>query len=216
MARNGRPTGYVIQAAIAALHSGAQSAADTDWSQIASLYSLLARLDPSPVTGLNRAVAIAMSEGIEQGLSLLEKMNVPGYHLLPAARADLLRRLQRRTEAAAAYREALALVKMEAERRFLKRRLADVSSSQPSGAYPATDDDSRIESRERGPSNGKPARLSHQLLAEFVYAGRRRDCDVSRSSLSLAFEPKSKIDEIGPKLLQLFDQNIRVKRIHQH
>ena len=127
VARSGRVGIYVIQAAIASLHSRAPSAAQTDWAQIASLYALLLQLNPSPVIELNRAVAIAMSEGFEKGLALLEGMELPGYHLLPAAKADLLRRLNRPTEAAAAYREALSLVKTDAERRFLTRRLADVT-----------------------------------------------------------------------------------------
>ena len=133
VARAGRPSGYVIQAAIAALHSQAASAAQTDWRQIASLYAMLAALTPSPVIELNRAVAVAMSEGVEKGLALLEKMDLPGYHLLPAARADLLRRLNRNSEAAAAYREALGLVKTDAERRFLKRRLAEVNGDSQLG-----------------------------------------------------------------------------------
>jgi RNA polymerase sigma-70 factor (ECF subfamily) len=127
VARSGRVGIYVIQAAIASLHSRAPSAVHTDWAQIASLYALLLQLNPSPVIELNRAVAVAMSEGFEKGLALLEGMELPGYHLLPAAKADLLRRLNRRTEAAAAYREALSLVKTDAERRFLTRRLADVT-----------------------------------------------------------------------------------------
>lgn len=123
----GRPPGsYAVQAAIAALHAGAPSVRETDWSQIAALYSVLAQLHPSPVIVLNRAVAIAWAEGFEKGLALLQLIDLPGYHLLPAARADLLRRLGRPTEAAAAYREALALVTNEAERGFLERRLDEV------------------------------------------------------------------------------------------
>ena len=88
---------------------------------IVRLYSA-ARGRPTPVVELNRAVAIAMADGIEHGLALLDTIHLPGYHLLPAARADLLRRLGRRTEAAAAYRQALALVTNTAERQFLERR----------------------------------------------------------------------------------------------
>lgn len=88
---------------------------------------MLARLQPSRVVELNRAVAIAMADGCEKGLALIEAIDLPGYHLLPAARADLLRRLGRPAEAAAAYRVALTLVQNEAERRFLERRLAKVS-----------------------------------------------------------------------------------------
>jgi RNA polymerase sigma-70 factor (ECF subfamily) len=125
-----RPPGeYAVQAAIAGLHAQAPAARDTDWPQIAALYGVLASLHSSPVIELNRAVAVAMADGLEQGLAALEKIHLPGYHLLPAARAELLRRLGRRAAAAAAYREALRLVTNEAERRFLERRLANVTSS---------------------------------------------------------------------------------------
>ena len=122
---------YTVQAAIAAVHAEATSAAATDWPQIAALYGVLAGIDPSPVVQLNRAVAIAMADGIEQGLALLDAVHLPGYHLLPAARADLLRRLGRLDDAAAAYREALGLVTNEAERRFLERRLVEVARPGP-------------------------------------------------------------------------------------
>ncbi len=125
--RGGSPGGYAVQAAIAGLHARAASAGETDWPQIAALYGVLASIHPSPVIELNRAVAVAMADGLEQGLALLSHLHLPGYHLLPAARADLLRRLGRRAEAAAAYREALALVTNEAERRFLERRLTEVT-----------------------------------------------------------------------------------------
>jgi RNA polymerase sigma-70 factor (ECF subfamily) len=88
---------------------------------------LLAQIAPSPVVELNRAAAIAMAEGPEKGLALMERIDVPGYYLVPAARADLLRRLGRNAEAAAAYREALALATNEAERRFLMKRIAEVA-----------------------------------------------------------------------------------------
>lgn len=131
-ALRGRPPGrYAVQAAIAALHAQAPSAHATDWRQIAALYSVLACIYPSPVVELNRAVAIAMADGLEHGLALLDTIHLPGYHLLPAARADLLRRLGRHTEAADAYRQALALVTNEAERRFLERRLAEVTRPAP-------------------------------------------------------------------------------------
>ncbi len=126
--RGGSPGGYALQAAIAALHATAPSVHQTDWEQIVLLYGELARLHPSPVIELNRAVAVAMARGFETGLALLESIDLPGYHLLPAARADLLRRLNRPAEAVIAYREALALVTNEAERRFLERRLAEVSA----------------------------------------------------------------------------------------
>jgi RNA polymerase sigma-70 factor (ECF subfamily) len=126
--RAGPAGGYALQAAIAALHARAPRAADTDWPQIAALYARLFALHPSPIVMLNHGVAVAMADGPEAGLRLLDQLVarrlLPGYHLLPAARADLLRRLGRDAEAAAAYREALSLVGNEAERRFLERRLA--------------------------------------------------------------------------------------------
>ena len=132
--RAGPPGPYALQAAIAALHAQAPSAAATDWPQIAALYSLLVRVHPIPVVELNRAVAVAMADGAERGLALLDRIAEGGalerYHLLPAARADLLRRLGRAEEAAAAYRQALALVTNEAERRYLERRLAEVDCGQ--------------------------------------------------------------------------------------
>jgi RNA polymerase sigma-70 factor, ECF subfamily len=131
-ALRGRPPGaYALQAAIAALHAQAPSARETDWPQIAALYGVLVGIHPSPVIELNRAVAIAMADGFEQGLALLDTIHLPGYHLLPAARADLLRRLGRCSDAAAAYRQALALVTNTAERRFLERRLAEVTCPTP-------------------------------------------------------------------------------------
>jgi RNA polymerase sigma-70 factor (ECF subfamily) len=129
--RRGRPGPYQVQAAIAACHATAADAADTDWAQIAALYGQLARLVPSAVVELNRAVAVGMSEGPSAGLALVEALEASGrlvgYHLLPATRADLLRRLGRDSEAAAAYREALELAATDAERRYLARRLAEVA-----------------------------------------------------------------------------------------
>ena len=125
--RGGTPGVYTVQAAIAALHAQAPSVQETDWNGIAALYGMLMRIRPSPVVELNRAVAVGMAEGYEKGLELLGGINLSGYHLLPAVRADLLRRLNRLTEAAVAYREALALVANDAERRFLERRLSEVS-----------------------------------------------------------------------------------------
>jgi RNA polymerase sigma-70 factor (ECF subfamily) len=129
----GGPGPYALQAAIAACHASAATAAQTDWRQIAALYGLLARVQPSPVVELNRAVAVAQAEGPGKGLALLDALEardgdnaLAGYHLLPAARADLLRRLGRSSEAAAAYRRALALAGNPAERRFLERRLAEI------------------------------------------------------------------------------------------
>jgi RNA polymerase sigma-70 factor, ECF subfamily len=121
---------YALQAAIAALHAQAKRAEDTDWQQIAALYELLLQVQPSPVVELNRAVAVAMGDGLPEGLQLLndldERGSLTGYYLLPAARGDLLRRMRRWAEAGEAYRQALALVGNEAERRFLTRRLAEV------------------------------------------------------------------------------------------
>jgi RNA polymerase sigma-70 factor (ECF subfamily) len=129
-ALRGYPPGpFAVEAAIAALHAQAETAAQTDWPQIAALYGVLARLHPAPVIELNRAVAIAMAEGPDRGLALLDAIELPGYHLLPAARADLLRRSGRRSEAATAYREALGLVTNEAERRYLERRLNEVDDA---------------------------------------------------------------------------------------
>jgi RNA polymerase sigma-70 factor (ECF subfamily) len=124
-----RPAGpYALQAAIAALHAGAPSAAATDWRQIAVLYRELLRTRPSPVVALNRAVAVAEAEGAAAGLALLAQIGgaLDGYHLFHAARADLLRREGRRGEAAAAYRRALELARTEPERAFLTRRLAEL------------------------------------------------------------------------------------------
>jgi RNA polymerase sigma-70 factor (ECF subfamily) len=129
--RRGEPGPYQVQAAIAACHASSPDAASTDWAQIAVLYASLARMSPSPVVALNRAVAVAMAEGPEAGLALVDALDasgaLPGYHLLPATRADLLRRLGRRSEAAAAYRQALDLAATDAERRYLRRRLDEVA-----------------------------------------------------------------------------------------
>jgi RNA polymerase sigma-70 factor (ECF subfamily) len=116
---------YQLQAAIAAVHAGAESAEATDWRQIAALYGELAQIDPQPVVLLNRAVAIGMSEGPQRGLALIEALrSLDNYHLLHAARADLLRRLGSRQAAAEAYRRALALTANGVERAYLGRRLA--------------------------------------------------------------------------------------------
>jgi RNA polymerase sigma-70 factor (ECF subfamily) len=123
--RQGRAGRYQLQAAIAAVHAGAASAEATDWPQIAALYGELARLDPSPVVLLNRAVAIGMSEGPRRGLALIDELAaLDRYHLLHAARADLLRRLGCAPAAAEAYRQALALTANAIERAYLERRLA--------------------------------------------------------------------------------------------
>jgi RNA polymerase sigma-70 factor, ECF subfamily len=118
---------YQLQAAIAALHSEAATPAQTDWAQIAALYTELARQEPSPIVELNRAVAVSMAEGPAHGLDLVERIpGLDGYHLLHATRADLLRRLGRPEEAAAAYERALTLTTNPTERSFLERRLAEV------------------------------------------------------------------------------------------
>ncbi len=129
-ALRGAPGPYAVQAAIAAVHAQAASAGQTDWAQIAGLYDVLLAMQPSPVIELNRAAAVAMAEGCEAGLRLLDALEqrgeLRGYYLLPAARADMLRRLGRREHAAAAYREAMELTAQGADRRFLGRRLAEV------------------------------------------------------------------------------------------
>jgi RNA polymerase sigma-70 factor (ECF subfamily) len=120
------PGPYQLQAAIAALHLDAPLYEDTDWPQIAALYETLARVDPSPIVELNRAVAVAMAHGPEHGLELIDRIELPSYHLLHAARAELLRRLGRGEEAASAYRRALELPMNAADRGYLERRLGEV------------------------------------------------------------------------------------------
>ena len=123
---------YTLQAAIAAVHAEAPSAPETDWQQIVALYDVLARLDPSPVIDLNRAVALAMRDGPAAGLAVVDAILARGelkdYHLAHAARADLCRRLGRRADARASYERALALVRQEPERRFIQQRLAELRS----------------------------------------------------------------------------------------
>jgi RNA polymerase sigma-70 factor, ECF subfamily len=130
-ARRERAAGpYQLQAAIAACHARARVAADTDWAEIARLYGELYMLMPTPVVALNRAVAVAMADGPAAGLALVDELargsSLSGYFLLPATRADLLRRLGRLEEAAASYQDALRLATTAPERRFLSRRLAEV------------------------------------------------------------------------------------------
>jgi predicted RNA polymerase sigma factor len=126
--RRGRPGPYQLQAAIAAVHATATTAADTDWRRIVVLYDELARVQPSPVVALNRAVAVAMVQGPERGLALLDAIDGLGrYRLLHAARADLLRRLDRRAEAVTAYRRARELATNPAEQRFLDARLRELA-----------------------------------------------------------------------------------------
>jgi RNA polymerase sigma-70 factor, ECF subfamily len=129
-ALRGGPGPFALQAAIAALHCQAARAEDTDWRQIVRLYDLLERLQPSPVVSLNRAVAVAMVDGPQPALVLIDALatagDLDGYHLLHAARADLLRRVGSSEEAAKSYERALALATNDSERRFLERRLREV------------------------------------------------------------------------------------------
>jgi len=122
---------YSLQAAIAAVHSEAATADATDWLQIVALYSVLARADPSPVVELNRAVAVAMRDGPEAGLTLIDAILARGeladYHLAHSARADLCRRLGKTAEARSSYEKALALTQLEPERRFLENRLRELA-----------------------------------------------------------------------------------------
>jgi len=127
------PGAYALQAAIVAVHCRAARPEETDWREILRLYDVLVRVQPSAVVALNRAVAVAMVEGPAAGLKLIEPLaanrDLENYHLLHAARADLLRRLGARTEAAASYRRALELVGNESERRYLERRLGEVEAA---------------------------------------------------------------------------------------
>ena len=124
---------YTLQAAIAAVHAAAKHASDTDWPQIAALYDVLARIDPSPVVALNRAVAVAMRDGPAAGLALIDALlagrELDEYHLAHAARADLCRRLGWTEQARTSYQRALALARQEPERRFLQRRLGALENS---------------------------------------------------------------------------------------
>ncbi|HEY1481580.1 MAG TPA: hypothetical protein VGF19_02545, partial [Candidatus Acidoferrum sp.] len=121
---------YTLQAAIAAVHAGSSSVASTDWRKITLLYDRLLQIHPSPVVELNRAVAIAMCEGLEKGLSLIDDLlareHLSHYHLAHSARADLCRRLGRIPEARASYQKALALAQKEPDRRFLAKRLEEL------------------------------------------------------------------------------------------
>jgi RNA polymerase sigma-70 factor (ECF subfamily) len=127
------PGSYALQAAIAGVHCRARRAEDTDWPQILRLYDLLEQIQPTPVVSLNRAVAVAMVEGPQPALALIDALSangeLDGYHLLHAARADLLRRMGSSAEAAESYKRALGLVTNDSERRYLERRLREVESS---------------------------------------------------------------------------------------
>jgi len=130
--RQGPPGPYQLQAAIAALHVQARTAEETDWPQIAALYEKLLELHPSPVVALNHAVAVAMSRGIEAGLQRIDDLGRNGalaqYYLFHAARADLLRRLNQKDEAAAAYQKAASLATNRIEVDFLERRMREVEA----------------------------------------------------------------------------------------
>ncbi len=130
--RRGRPGPYQVQAAIAACHSTAPEAAETDWAQIATLYGQLSRLVPSAVVQLNRAVAVGMRDGPAAGLKVVEQLEdageLAGYYQLPATRADLLRPLGRTGDAATAYLEALELAATDPERRYFSRRFAETTN----------------------------------------------------------------------------------------
>jgi RNA polymerase sigma-70 factor (ECF subfamily) len=130
--RMGRVGPYQLQAAIAAVHAQAKTPEQTDWDQIAALYAVLSRTSGSPVIALNHAVAVAMSRGFESGLELIQQLATSGdldsYYLYHAARADLLRRLRRNEEALAAYERALRLSANAVERRYLRRRMAELSN----------------------------------------------------------------------------------------
>lgn len=124
---------YTIQAAMSAVHAEAATAADTDWSQIVALYEVLQRADPSPIVELNRAVAVAMRDGADVGLTIVDKIvshgELESYHLLHSTRGELLRRTGRIDEAAAAFRRALELARQEPERRFLEAKLRELRSN---------------------------------------------------------------------------------------
>jgi RNA polymerase sigma-70 factor (ECF subfamily) len=131
-ALRGGPGPFALQAAIAALHCQAERAEDTDWAQILGLYDFLERIHPSPVVSLNRAVAVAMVQGPRAGLAIVDALalggELDGYHLLDAARADLLRRAGAWAVAAESYRRALALATNRSEREYLERRLREVEA----------------------------------------------------------------------------------------
>jgi RNA polymerase sigma-70 factor (ECF subfamily) len=131
--RLGRPGPYQVMAAIAACHASSPSPEATDWAEIAVLYERLTQMIPSPVVALNRAVAVGMADGPAAGLRLVDQLEQSGalsdYHLLPATRADFLRRLGHSEQATAAYRQALDLAPTDAERRFLRKRMAQISGA---------------------------------------------------------------------------------------
>jgi RNA polymerase sigma-70 factor (ECF subfamily) len=135
--RNGAGGIYAVQASIAALHANARTAKETDWPQIAALYDVLLRMHATPVIEVNRAVAVALARSVEEGLALLDEIEkreeLEEFHLLSAARADLLRRLGRISDAAEAYRRALTLATNDIERQFLRRRLVEIEKQNEAG-----------------------------------------------------------------------------------
>ncbi|MFI5606654.1 RNA polymerase sigma factor [Amycolatopsis sp. NPDC051903] len=153
--RRRTPGPYQVQAAIAACHAGAARAADTDWAQIAGLYRELRRHLPTPVVELNHAVAVGMAFGAEAGLALADELtargSLAGYHLLPATRADFLRRLGRAAEAHAAYTAAVALARTDAERSYLRRRLAEVAEKTVAGVSVPAEPVRRLDEPTREP-----------------------------------------------------------------
>jgi len=157
-----RPGPYQLQAVIASCHASADKAADTDWPVIARVYGQLGRINPSPVVELNRAVAVGMAQGPEAGLALLDALAaggaLAGYHLLPAARADLLRRLGQQAEAADAYGQALGLCGTDAERRYLTRRRTEATTATEGTALrenvPSRDDRLLVLVAERADGSG--------------------------------------------------------------
>jgi len=142
--QDGPPGPYALQAAIAAIHARARQAEETDWRQIVALYELLIAMEPSPVVQLNHAAAVAMAEGPAAGLRLIDDLetntDLRDYYLLPAARADLLRRLERWPQAAEAYRRALALASNDSARKFLSRRLSEMEAQTHGTLSPASSD----------------------------------------------------------------------------
>ena len=146
--RSGSPGIYTLQAAIAAVHAEAPRAEDTDWAEITGLYDVLLRINPSPIVELNRAVALAMRDGPEAGLQAIDRLGnhqgLQHYHLLHAARADLLRRLDRTQDAISCYQQALDSAQQEPEKRFLQQRLASlqekISGPVETAAWPTTNE----------------------------------------------------------------------------
>jgi RNA polymerase sigma-70 factor (ECF subfamily) len=130
--RAGKVGPFQLQAAIAAVHTEANTAAETDWRQIAALYQELKKFRPSAVVSLNHAAAVAMSEGLQRGLDLIDQLkgepDLESYYLFHAARADILRRMDRRTEALQEYRRAIELTTNNVEQAYLRRRIAEVEN----------------------------------------------------------------------------------------